>query len=256
MENPLVSVIMPAFNAKNFIEAAVNSVIAQTYSEWELFIIDDASTDATLSKVEKFANQDSRIKIIQNKKNQGTGVSRNKGTKAAQGDFIAFLDADDQWKPRKLEIQLEVMQQHDAAVCFSSYQPIEENGNSRSEIIEALPILTHQKLLKSNYLGNLTGIYNAGKIGKIFAPEIRKRQDWALWLEAVEKGGPAIGIQICLAKYRVRKGSISGNKLEMLKYNFNIYHKVLGFNLPKSFGYMLIFLKEHFFIKPKQVKRI
>ncbi len=256
MENPLVSVIMPAFNAENFIEVAVHSVISQTYSNWELFIIDDASTDATLSKAEELAKQEVRIKIIRNKKNAGTGISRNKGIKAAQGDFIAFLDADDKWKPKKLEIQLEVMQQQDASVCFSSYQPINENGNSRNEIIEALPILTYQKLLKSNYLGNLTGIYNTKKLGKIYAPEIRKRQDWALWLEAVEKGGPAIGVQRCLAKYRVRKGSISGNKFEMLKYNFKVYHKVLGFSLPKSFGYMLVFLKEHFFVKPKQVKRI
>ena len=256
MENPLVSVIMPAFNAENFIEAAVNSVIVQTYSNWELFIIDDASTDTTISKAEKLAKQDFRIKILQNQNNFGTGISRNKGIKAAQGNFIAFLDADDQWKPGKLEIQLKMMQQQDVAVCFSSYLQIDENGNSRNEIIEALPVLTYQKLLKSNYLGNLTGIYNAKKIGKIYAPEIRKRQDWALWLEAVEKGGPAIGIQKCLAKYRVRKDSISGNKIEMLKYNFKVYHKFLGFSFPKSLSYMLVFLKEHFFVKPKQVKKI
>ena len=256
MDNPLVSVIMPAFNAEDFIEAAVESVIAQTYSNWELFIIDDASTDATFSKAQKLAKQDFRIKILQNQKNSGTGVSRNKGIKATQGDFIAFLDADDQWKPKKLEIQLEIMQEHKASVCFSSYLQIDENGNSRNEIIEALPTLTYQKLLKSKYLGNLTGIYNVKKLGKIYAPEIRKRQDWALWLEAVKKGGPAIGIQQCLAKYRVRKGSISRNKFEMLKYNFNIYHKILGFDFPKSVGYMLVFLKEHFYVKPKQVKRI
>ncbi|HKL36535.1 MAG TPA: glycosyltransferase family 2 protein [Salegentibacter sp.] len=256
MENLLVSVIMPAFNAEEFIEAAVESVIAQTYSNWELFIIDDASTDATLSKAEKLAKQDFRIKILQNQKNSGTGISRNKGIKASQGDFIAFLDADDQWKPKKLKIQLETMQKQDASVCFSSYLQIDENGSSRNEIIEALPTLTYQKLLKSNYLGNLTGIYSVKKLGKIYAPEIRKRQDWALWLEAVKKGGPAIGIQQCLAKYRVRKGSISRNKLEMLKYNFNIYHKILGFDFPKSVGYMLVFLKEHFYVKPKQVKRI
>jgi len=256
MENLLVSVIMPAFNAEEFIEAAVESVIAQTYSNWELFIIDDASTDATLSKAEKLAKQDFRIKILQNQKNSGTGISRNKGIKASQGDFIAFLDADDQWKPKKLKIQLETMQKQDASVCFSSYLQIDENGSSRNEIIEALPTLTYQKLLKSNYLGNLTGIYSVKKLGKIYAPEIRKRQDWALWLEAVKKGGPAIGIQQCLAKYRVRKGSISRNKFEMLKYNFNIYHKILGFDFPKSVGYMLVFLKEHFYVKPKQVKRI
>jgi hypothetical protein len=166
------------------------------------------------------------------------------------------LDADDQWKPKKLQIQLEIMQEQDASVCFSSYLQIDENGNSRNEIIEALTTLTYQKLLKSNYLGNLTGIYSAKKLGKIYAPEIRKRQDWALWLEAVKKGGPALGIQQCLAKYRLRKGSISRNKLEMLKFNFNIYYKILGFNFIKSIGCMLVFLKEHFFVKRKQVKKI
>ncbi|SKB50854.1 hypothetical protein SAMN05660776_1506 [Salegentibacter holothuriorum] len=256
MENSLVSVIMPAFNAENFIEIAVESVISQTYSNWELFIIDDASTDATFSKAEKLAKQDSRIKILQNQKNSGTGVSRNKGIKAAQGDFIAFLDADDQWKPKKLQIQLQTMQEQDVSVCFSSYLQIDESGTSRNEIIEALPTLTYQKLLKSNYLGNLTGIYSVKKLGKIYAPQIRKRQDWAFWLEAVKKGGPAIGIQQCLAKYRVRKGSISRNKLELLKYNFNIYYKILGFSFIKSIGYMLIFLKEHFLVKKKQVKKI
>ncbi|WP_037318214.1 glycosyltransferase family 2 protein [Salegentibacter sp. Hel_I_6] len=256
MENPLVSVIMPAFNAEDFIETAVNSVISQTYSNWELFIIDDASTDATFSIAKKLAKEDFRIKILQNQKNSGTGISRNKGIKAAQGDFIAFLDTDDHWKPKKLEIQLEIMQEEEAAVCFSSYLQIDENGNSRNEIIEALPILTYQKLLKSNYVGNLTGMYSVKKLGKIYAPEMRKRQDWALWLEAVEKGGPAIGIQRCLAKYRVRKSSISGNKLEMLKYNFNIYHKFLGFNFLKSTGNMLVFLKEHFLVKKKQIKKI
>jgi glycosyltransferase involved in cell wall biosynthesis len=256
MKKSLVSVIMPAFNAEDFIETAINSVISQTHSHWELLIIDDTSTDSTITKAKKLAKQDSRIAVLRNDTNCGAGVSRNKGIEAAQGDFIAFLDADDQWKSRKLQIQLEVMQEQDATVCFSSYQQMDENENSRNEIIEALPILTYQKLLKSNYLGNLTGIYNAKKLGKIYAPEIRKRQDWALWLEAVKKGGPAIGIQKCLAKYRVRKGSISGNKIEMLKYNFNIYHKVLGFNFLKSTVYMLVFLKEHFLIKKKQVKKV
>lgn len=256
MKNPLVSVIMPAFNAENFIETAVASVISQTYSNWELFIVDDASTDTTFSKIETLAKQDPRIKIFRNQQNLGTGISRNKGIRAAQGDFIAFLDADDQWKPKKLEIQLRVMQQQDALVCFSSYLQIDEGGNSLNKIIEALPVLSYQKLLKSNYLGNLTGIYNVKKLGKIYAPEIRKRQDWALWLEAVKRSGRAMGIQQCLAKYRLRKGSISGNKPQMLKYNFNIYHKVLGYNFFKSSFCMLVFLKEHFFVKTKQVKKL
>jgi len=255
MKKPLVSVVMPAFNAEQFIEAAVNSVLSQTYSHWELLIIDDASQDASFRIIETLAKEDFRIKFLQNKENRGTGIARNKGIRAAQGDFIAFLDADDLWKPQKLEIQLKLMQEQEVTVCFSSYEQIDEQGNSRNELIEALPVLTYKKLLKSNYLGNLTGIYNAGKLGKIYAPKIRKRQDWAVWLEALKRGGPAIGVAQPLAAYRVRTGSISRNKLNMLQYNFNIYHKVLKFNLLKSSWLMLIFLKEHFVVKSKQKKK-
>lgn len=254
MKKPLVSVIMPAFNAAGYIEAAVNSVISQSHSNWELFIIDDASSDKTFQIIKALSKADPRIKISHNNENCGAGVSRNKGIKAARGDYIAFLDADDLWKPKKLEIQLEIMQEQTAAVCFSSYEQIDEKGNSRHEIIEALPVLTYKKLLKSNYLGNLTGMYDVRKIGKIYAPNIRKRQDWALWLEAIKKSGPAIGILQPLAEYRVRKGSISRNKYKMLRYNFNIYYKVLKFSFLKSSWWLLIFLKEHFFVKSKQKK--
>ncbi|SHF71270.1 hypothetical protein SAMN05444483_102138 [Salegentibacter echinorum] len=254
MKKPLVSVIMPAFNAAGFIEAAVTSVISQSYSNWELFIIEDASNDKTFQIIETLSTEDARIKILRNNENCGAGVSRNKGIKAARGDYIAFLDADDLWKPKKLEIQLKIMQEQSAAVCFSSYVQIDEQGTSRHELIEALPVLTYKKLLKSNYLGNLTGIYNVEKIGKIYAPNIRKRQDWALWLEALKKDGAAIGVQQPLAEYRVRKGSISRNKFKMLRYNFNIYRQVLKFSFLKSSWWLLIFLKEHFFVKSKQKK--
>lgn len=256
MKKPLVSVIMPAFNAAGFIEAAVNSVISQSYSSWELFIIDDASSDKTLSIIKTLSKADPRITILRNKENCGADVSRNKGIKAAQGDYMAFLDADDLWKPGKLEIQLEIMQQQAVAVCFSSYEQIDEQGNPRHVIIEALPVLNYKKLLKSNYLGNLTGIYDVRKIGKIYAPNIRKRQDWALWLRAIKKGGPAIGVQQPLAEYRIRKDSISRNKFKMIGYNFSIYHKVLKFSFLKSSWWLLIFLKEHFFVKSKQKKRL
>lgn len=251
---PLVSVIMPAFNSGRFILDSVNSVREQSYFNWELLVVDDASTDQTAEKLRQVMKIDDRIKLFNNTNNLGAGFCRNEGIKAAKGDYIAFLDADDLWKPNKLETQLEFMKENGVEVCFSSYERINENGKSRGEIVEALPFLTYQKLEKANYIGNLTGIYHAAKIGKIYGPEIRKRQDWGLWLAAIKKGGTAKSIQQPLAVYRIRKNSVSGNKLGMLTYNFKIYHQVLGYDFIKSLRCMLVFLKEHFFVKKRQLK--
>ncbi|WP_081208121.1 glycosyltransferase family 2 protein [Salegentibacter sediminis] len=253
-QNALVSVIMPAYNAERFIEASIKSVQEQTYSHWELLVIDDASADNTSVIIQEFAIADQRIKLIQNKENQGPGISRNKGISAANGKYIAFLDADDLWKPHKLSTQLDFMCENEVSVCFSSYEHITENGKKRREVVQALPYVTYQKLLKSNYIGNLTGIYNAAELGKIYGPEIRKRQDWGLWLAAVKRAETAKSIKEPLAIYRLRRNSVSGNKFEMLRYNFNIYNKVLGFGFFKSLRCMLMFLKEHFFVKRKQLK--
>lgn len=252
----LVSVIMPAYNSEAFISEAIQSVIDQTYPNWELLVIDDASSDSTLKIIQKYSETDNRIRIFNNSVNKGTCQTRNKGTEGATGDFIAFLDADDQWKPEKLQKQLEILSHQNIAACFSSYDLISENGESLNKRVEALPVLTYEKLLKANYVGNLTGVYSAKVLGKIYCPEIRKRQDWALWLKVIEEGGPMEGIRESLANYRIRKNSISNNKLEMLKYNFMIYNQVLDYGYLRSIWRILIFLNEHLFIKSKQIKTI
>ena len=255
-DHGLVSVIMPAYNAEAFIAEAIRSVIQQTYQNWELLVIDDASSDSTLKIIQKYSEKDKRIKIFKNSDNQGTHKARNKGIKAAEGDFIAFLDADDQWKPEKLLKQLKILSSDNISACFSSYDLISENGQFLEKRVEALPVLTYEKLLKANYVGNLTGIYSVKDLGKIYCPNIRKRQDWALWLKVIEEGGPMEGIQDSLAIYRVRKNSISTNKLEMLSYNFRVYNEVLGYGFLKSSLRMVIFLNEQFFVKSRQVKII
>ncbi|CAL68227.1 glycosyltransferase family 2 protein [Christiangramia forsetii] len=252
----LVSVIMPAYNSEVFITESIQSVIRQTYPNWELLIIDDASSDTTKQIVQKFSSEDERIKLLKNSTNAGTHHSRNKGIKAASGNFIAFLDADDQWKPQKLEKQLKVLSKPNVAACFSSYELINEKGASLQKKIQALPVLDYDKLLKANYVGNLTGIYNVSILGKVYCPDIPKRQDWALWLKVIEEGGPIEGIAESLAVYRIRKNSISTNKLEMLKYNFKVYHSVLKYGFFHSIWRMLIFLNEQFFVKSKQVRAI
>lgn len=252
----LVSVIMPAYNSEDFIAEAIRSVIEQSYHNWELLVIDDYSVDSTREIIQELSRKDDRIRLLSNTTNKGTHHSRNKGIKEAAGDFIAFLDADDLWKPEKLYMQLKLLQKEDIAACFSSYELISENGTELGKKVEALPVLNYKKLLKANYVGNLTGIYSLKKLKKIYCPEIRKRQDWALWLRVIENGGPMEGIQESLAIYRIRKNSISTNKLEMLRYNFTIYHQVLGYGFLKSLWRMLIFLNEQFFVKSRQVKVI
>lgn len=252
----LVSVIMPAYNSEKFISEAIQSVLNQTYANWELIIVDDASDDSTIHIVENFQKKDTRIKFFRNSCNHGTHYARNKAIKAASGDFIAFLDADDLWKPEKLFKQLILIEGENLAACFSSYDLMDENGDLLNKKVEALPQLSYEKLLKANYVGNLTGIYSIKKLGKIYCPEIRKRQDWALWLKVINNGGSMKGILESLALYRIRNNSISQNKAEMLKYNFNVYHKVLGYGYLKSCWNMLLFLKEQFFVKSRQIKTI
>ena len=248
----LVSVIMPAYNASGYIAESIRSVQQQSFEDWELLVIDDASKDGTSEIVEALRAEDSRIKLHVLPTNQGAGFSRNIGIKAATGDYISFLDADDLWKPHKIQTQLDLMKYENVQVCFSSYELIDERGKSLQKQIKALQFLPFKKLKKANYIGNLTGMYNASELGKIFCPLIRKRQDWGLWLLAVEKAGFAKGIEEPLAIYRERENSISGNKIEMLQYNYRVYREVLEYSSVKSLFWMLLFLWEQLLIKQRQ----
>lgn len=254
--SPLVSIVMPAFNAADFIAESINSVQNQTYDNWELLIIDDGSTDETATVVDQFQMLDSRIRNIPLPVNQGAGFARNIGIKASEGEFISFLDADDLWKSHKLKTQLDFMLMNKILVSYSSYELIDEQGKRKHKMVKALDGLSTEKLLRANYIGNLTGMYRAGKMGKIYCPPIRKRQDWAMWINAVRKAGKAKGIQEVLAFYRVREDSISGNKWEMLGYNFTVFRKVLGYSFIKSSLSFILFLFEQFFIKPGRIKSL
>ncbi|WP_034060342.1 glycosyltransferase family 2 protein [Lacinutrix jangbogonensis] len=253
----LVSIITPLYNSEAFINETIQSVLQQTYSNWELLLVDDCSTDETISIAKNHIAKNSNIKLLRNETNQGAAISRNKGIIAAKGDYIAFLDADDLWKPEKLNKQIAFMQKENCHVCFSSYEQIDEVGKPLNKLVQALPILTYNKYLKSNYIGNLTGIYNARVLGKITSPNLRKRQDWLLWLNAIKASGkPAKSVKESLAFYRVRENSMSSNKVELLKHNYWVYKRGLGFSTLKSMYCMLVFLVEHFFIKSKQTVTI
>ncbi|MEL6810838.1 MAG: glycosyltransferase family 2 protein [Bacteroidota bacterium] len=255
--DPLVSIITPLFNAQSFIAQTLESIQNQTYSNWELIIVDDASGDDSVAIVLKAAQDDSRIRLVQHDENKGAAHCRNRATELARGDYIAFLDSDDLWHPEKLEKQITFMQKNHCEVSYTSYLHIDEQGNSLQKRIIALPSLSYQKQHRNNYIGNLTGMYNAAILGKIEAPGIRKRQDWAVWLEAIKKSGkPALGIQEDLAYYRVRKGSISSNKIDLVKYNFKFYRIYLRYSWGRSALSLLRFFWEYFLVRPKQIEKL
>lgn len=255
--NPLVSIITPMYNAENFIAETISSVQNQTYSYWEHIIVDDGSNDNSTRIVTELANSDDRITLVKNNINNGAAICRNQATNLAKGSFIAFLDADDLWYPEKLEKQLQFMTINDCAVSFTSYQHISEAGNPLAKRVKALSSLSYKKQHRNNYIGNLTGMYNVSTLGKIVAPNIRKRQDWAVWLEAIKRSGkPALGIQEDLAYYRVHKGSMSANKINLVKHNFRFYNRHLKHSWLESVYYLLRFLLEYFIYRPKQIERL
>lgn len=253
---PIVSVITPLYNSENFIAETIASIQQQSFRDWELIIVDDASTDASLTIAEAAAEKDPRIKVLALPLNKGAAFCRNHATNEAKGGFIAFLDADDLWHPEKLERQLSFMQRTYCDVSYTNYLHIDEVGNSLNKRIMALPQLTYSKQHKNNYIGNLTGIYNAARLGKIHAPPLRKRQDWALWLEAIRRSEkPALGLQKDLAYYRVRKGSISAGKIWLIRYNYQFYKSYLGYNPVKAAFHLGLFFMEYFFIRPKYIQK-
>lgn len=254
-EQPLVTIITPLYNAQDFITQTIESIQAQTYQNWEQIIVDDLSTDSSVAIVKDLAAKDGRIRLITLSRNCGAAEARNKATELASGDYIAFLDADDCWHPEKLEKQIAFMHAHNCDVSFTSYVQMDEAGKPLGKRIKALSKLPYSKQHLNNYIGNLTGIYNAAEIGKIIAPSIRKRQDWAVWLEAIKKSGkPALGIQEDLAYYRVRADSISANKMNLIKYNFQFYRTYLGYSWLKSAICLVRFFLEYFFVRTKYIE--
>ncbi len=232
---------MPTYNSSRFVAESIEAIIAQTYKNWELLITDDCSTDNTVEVIDKYT-QDKRIRLFQMKKNGGPGASRNHSIENAIGRFIAFCDSDDVWMTNKLEKQLAFMEEMDCALSYGSYILIGEDGKTKGLGI-CKKKQSYFSMLCDNGIGCLTGMYDTKEVGKIYMPLIRKRQDWGLWLTIIRKCKVAYGMKEPLALYRIRRGSISHNKLELIKHNINIYKKVLGYSSIKAyFMFLCMFL--------------
>ncbi len=250
MQN-LVSIITPAYNAEKYISQAIDSVRNQTHQNWEMLIVDDASTDNTPDIVKRLASVDERIICLPQKVNKGTGTTRKIALTLAKGKYIAFLDADDTWNPDKLEKQLAFMKSNNLYATFSFYRCMDENGNPINKYVKTPRTVTYNMLKYSNYIGNLTGIYDAGSIGKIDIPKNRKRQDWIMWLSVVKIIRQIEVTPFYLANYRQSSNSLSSGKFALLKSNFQVYRYYFKMNIIKACVSMILFLIAHFLIKKR-----
>ena len=234
MQKGLVSIITPTYNCAKFIGETIKSVQAQTYEKWELIIVDDCSADDTRSVVLKAAENDPRITYYCLKKNSGAAVARTAAMKLAAGEYMAFLDSDDLWMPDKLERQIEFMKKNHVSFSCTAYEQIDEDGNSLGRIIKTVKKTDYNRLLLDCPVGNSTVIYNIDKMGKFKVPNIRKRNDDALWLQMLKKEKYIWGMPDVLMKYRVRKNSISSNKLKVIKYHWILYRDVEHLSIARS----------------------
>ncbi|WP_370477441.1 glycosyltransferase family 2 protein [Tamlana flava] len=235
---PLVSVITACYNSEKHISEAINSVLNQTYQNWEMLLVDDCSSDNTIFVIEKFQKKDARIKLFQLTKNSGAGITRNKAIKEAQGRFIAFLDSDDRWLPQKLERQIDFMLKNEYRLSHTAYEIIENSGKSTNKIINPKAVLNYQDMLYSNKIGCLTAIFDQSKLGKVYLPIIRKRQDYGLWLKILKTGARAYSLPEVLAQYRKTENSISQNKLKLMKWNWKLFREVEHLSILKSMYYL------------------
>lgn len=222
---------MPAYNCADYIAESIKSVQNQSYRNWELIVADDNSTDGTVDAVRSMAADDNRIHLLETDINLsvlGPAAARNRAINAAQGDYIAFLDSDDIWYPDKLSRQISFMEQMGYDFTYTAYEKTNERGEHMGVVISAPKSVNYSSMLyQGDPIGNLTVVYNAEKLGKFYVPDIKKRNDFALWLKIMHDCDRAYGLDEVLASYRVRAGSVSSTrKSKLIKYYWELYRDI------------------------------
>lgn len=226
-EQELVSIIVPVHNAGAYIEKTIETVKAQTYTQWELLLVDDCSTDDSRQKIRSCMQEDSgQIRLIEKKHNEGAAGARNTGIDAARGRYIAFLDADDLWMPDKLSKELAFMKERQAAFAFTAYEFGDRDGKGTGKIVSVPPELTYFKALSRTVIFTTTVLLDTEKTGRdlIRMPDI-KSEDTATWWKILRNGFTAYGLDEVLAIYRRPANSLSSNKLEAIRRIWNLYRK-------------------------------
>lgn len=233
-----VSIITATYNSSQYISETISSVLNQSFTDWELIIVDDCSDDNTIDIVTSFLEDHPRIKLIKLHKNCGAAVARNKAIEKAAGRYIAFLDSDDLWFPEKLNVQINYMLENQYPFVYSAYEKINESGQNIGQV--GVPEkVSYVDLLKVCSIGCLTVVYDTNFFGKVYMPLIRKRQDLGLWLSLLRTSNYAYGLNVSLAKYRVRTGSISSNKIIAAKFTWVLYREIEKLSFTKALYFFL-----------------
>ncbi|ABA89037.1 glycosyltransferase [Syntrophotalea carbinolica DSM 2380] len=243
-----VSIITPCHNSAPFVLETIKSISEQTFTNWEHILVDDASTDDTWQIIQKYCSSEPRAKCFRLTKNSGAALARNMAIEAAQGRYIAFIDSDDLWMPEKLEKQIEFMRYKNAYLSFSSYEKINEYGVRSGRMVDVPNEVNYNEILKGCVIGCLTAMYDSKYLGKVYMPDIRRGQDYGLWLRILRRGHIAYGLNCPLALYRERSGSISSSKFKKAYSQWRIYRNIEKLSLICS-------LKNFFFYSYKGFKK-
>lgn len=232
----LVSVVMPTYNCGKYISQSLDSVISQTVTDLEVQIVDDCSTDNTVEVLKPYLERYPNIHYHRLSQNCGPAVARTEGIRRAAGKYIAFLDSDDLWEPEKLECQIAFMEEKEVPFSCTAYRQMDADGNDLHTVMVPPEKTNYKKCIRlSNPIGNLTVMYNQEALGKFEVPEIKKRNDFALWLQILKKTEYCYGMAEPLGIYRLgRAGSVSHNKLAQAKYHWQLYHEIEGHNMVRS----------------------
>ena len=223
--NKLVSIVMPSYNTAEYIAESIKSVQNQTYTDWELLIVDDCSTDNTDDVVQAFLS-DSRIRYIKNETNSGAAISRNRALREAKGKWIAFLDSDDLWHPEKLQRQIAFMEKNGYAFTYTDYM-IKQNGQWIPYVYDGPMVVNRTMMYNYCYFSTITVMYDREKIGLIQIEDLRKNNDYAMWLQIIEKS-KCYRLPECLSYYIKHEGSVSsGSKLKLIKWHYILFNKGL-----------------------------
>ncbi len=242
----LISIITPVYNSEKYIGETIKSVLSQTYHNWEMLIADDCSQDSTAEVIKQFNDQ--RIKYFKLEKNSGAAIARNQALEKAKGKYIAFLDADDMWKPEKLEKQLVFMAKNNIGFSFSGYEILRVDGNKVIKIPESL---NYSQFLKNTIIGTLTVMINTDIVGEVRLVNVKKDHDSMTWAKLLREGNIAYGLNESLAYYRKVEGSISNDKFKAVKNHWNNCRQIEKLSVPRCayyfFFYILNAVKKHYF---------
>lgn len=249
---PEVSIIMATYNSSKYLKETLDSILAQSFTDWELLITDDRSVDKTLELLVQYQESDIRIYFWKNPKNSGAAVSRNNSISHAKGRYIAFLDSDDIWRSQKLKCHLQFMKQNNAALSFTSYELINEYSDKQGKIVDKQDLgwVNYDELLrKKATFGCSTVVVDKELIGDFSMPLLRTGQDYATWLSLIKISGKALHFPKVLTSYRITPGSISRNKFKKAQRQWQIYRDVEKLSLLKSvycfccYAYQAVFRK-------------